>query len=369
MKLRCQKTALITAFQVVGGVVPSRTPKEILQNVKLEVAQDRVILSGTDLEIGIRYEIPNVEVAETGETLLPAKRVSSILGELTAETVDFEMIDEKIWIRSGTSEFQLSVEDAAEFPPVVDFMETSYHAISGQLFREAVKRTIFATDTESTRYALGGVLMELEAETFTLAATDSRRLSVVKSACRTEGDVAALESLPVIPAKAMTLIERSIEKLDEEVLIAFESNSILVKSGQSIISSRLVEGRFPKYRDVIPNESKVVVDFISRTFLSAVRQAQIVTSEESRGVNFTLVDGTLKLSSKAADIGESTIELPVDYSGEELTVTFDPRFVADFLRVLEPETTVHLHLIDAESAAVLRTDDSYEYVIMPLSND
>lgn len=369
MKLQCHKASLATAFQVVSGVVPSRTTKDILKSVKLEVRDGIATLSGTDSEIGIRYEIPGVEIETPGEALLPAARVITILREVTDNSVNLELTDEGVRIRSGSSDFNLGAGDAAEFPDVVGFEDAAYHAVSGNLLREAIRRTVFATDVESTRYALGGVLLELDADSITLAATDSRRLAVVKSACRTEGSNEAAHAAPVIPSKAMQLIERSIADEDEEVRIAIHANDALIKSGHSTISCRLVEGRFPKYRDVIPNESTHSIDFLVSSFLSAVRQAQIVTNDESRGVDFTFGNGVLKLNSQAADIGKSTIEIPIDYSGDELTITFDPRFVAEFLRILEPEKTVRLDLIDSESAAVLRTDDSYTYVIMPLSRD
>jgi len=142
-----------------------------------------------------------------------------------------------------------------------------------------------------------------------------------------------------------------------------------VKSGPATISGRLVEGRFPKYRDVIPADSNCSIDLVVGSFLSAVRQAQIVTNEESRGVDFAFTPGVLKLESQAADVGRSTVELPISYEGSEIVITFDPRFVAEFLRVLEPESSVRLDLIDGESAAVFRTDDAYTYVVMPLSRD
>jgi DNA polymerase-3 subunit beta len=142
-----------------------------------------------------------------------------------------------------------------------------------------------------------------------------------------------------------------------------------VKVGSSTIYSRLVEGRFPKYRDVIPTKAERSIDLVVGPFYSAIRQAQIVTEEDSRGVDFKFASGLLTLTSKSADVGQSVIQLPISFEGSELAILFDPRFIADFLRVLEPERNIRLELIDAESAAVFRTDDSYTYVVMPLSRD
>lgn len=370
MKIHCHRPSLTTAFQVVSGVVPARTPKDILKSVKLQAADGGTTLIGTDQEVGIRYEIPGIEIETPGETLLPANRTISILRELQEDGVDLEVSDGSICIRSGHSEFKLSAEDPAEFPAVKAFEDGQHYAVSGKLLREAIRRTIFATDVESTRYALGGVLLELQADSVSLAATDSRRLAVVKTACRSEGGQAEGNVTPVVPRSAMSLIERSIEGDDDsEVLIAVHANDVLVKTNRSTVYSRLVEGRFPNYKDVIPKESKVTVDLVVGPFHAAVRQAQIVTNEESRGVDFTFSEGNLTLVSKAADIGQSKVELPISYAGDELTITFDPRFIGEFLRALDPENQVQLQLTDSESAAVFRTDDAYTYVIMPLSRD
>ena len=369
MKLHCHRPTLSTAFQIVSGVVPSRTPKDILKNVKLQVGGGKATLVGTDQEVGIRYDIPGVETDSDGEVLLPKDRVIAILRELTDESVDLEVTEKALWIRSGHSEFKLSSEDPAEFPPVQAFDATSYHVVPAASFREMIKRTVFATDSESTRYALGGVLMEFGADKLTMAATDSRRLAVVSTTSTVVGTIEPRATQPVVPAKALSLIERSITENDQDVYLAVYPNSVLVKVGSSTIYSRLVEGRFPRYADVIPAAGGSIIDMLVSPFYSAVRQAQIVTNEESRGVDFTFENGTLRLTSVAADIGQSKIEIPISYDGTPVTITFDPRYIADFLRILDASTSVKLQLTDGESAAVLRTDDGYTYVIMPLARD
>ena len=245
MRIRCHRPSLATAFQVVNGVIPSRTPKEILKNVKLQVADSKATLIGTDQEVGIRYEIPGVEIEAEGEVLLPANRVISILRELTDDGVELSLEDDAILVRGGHSEFRLGIQDPAEFPPVAAFDAERYHTIPGNVLREAIRRTIFATDVESTRYALGGVLLELQADSMTLAATDSRRLAVVKCACSSHGDGESANERPVVLAKALSLIERSIADDEGDVCIAVGSNDVIVKTANSTIYSLLVEGRFP----------------------------------------------------------------------------------------------------------------------------
>ena len=179
MKLNCHRSSLLSALQIVAGVVPSRTPKEVLKNIKLQVDGNTTVLIGTDQEVGIRHEVHNVETDSTGEVLLPTTRVISILRELNDDEVTLEATERSLIIKGGQSEFSLSTEDPLEFPPVAGFQDQNYFTVPAAALKEMIRRTIFATDSESTRYALGGVLLELTPERATLAATDSRRLAVV----------------------------------------------------------------------------------------------------------------------------------------------------------------------------------------------
>jgi DNA polymerase III subunit beta len=292
-----------------------------------------------------------------------------ILRELTDELIKIEVTSDAIWIRSGFSEFRLSAEDPADYPPVVDFQDEDYYILPKNEFRQAIRRTLFATDPESTRYALGGVLVELTPERATLAATDSRRLAVMHIPAKVQGSAPDGGMQPIIPAKGMQLIEKSLGESDEDIHLAVHANDAVLRCGKTVISTQLVQGRFPDYRKVTPASFQTTIDLPVGPFYSAVRQAQIVTNEESRGVDFTFASGTLRLSSKATDIGQSKIELPIAYDGADLTITFDPRYVADFLRVLDPASQAQIRIIDHESAAVLAVEDRYTYVIMPLSRD
>ena len=369
MKLRLQRTALASALQIVAGVVPSKTSRDILKNIKLQVEEGRATLIGTDQEVGIRYELAEVETDSTGETLLPTQHVISVLRELSDESVDLDVTENAIWLRGAHSEFHLASSNPAEFPPVAEFDASVYFAVNAGEFRDQIRRTVFATDNESTRYALGGILLEPEGDHLTLAATDGRRLAVAKSGCRSEGGAELSGTAPVVPTKAMLLIERSITDEDDDLLISIRENDVLFKNGRSTVYSRLVEGRFPKYRDVLPHDFNAKVDVVAGPLYSVVRQSQIVTNTDSRSVDFNFADGMLTLSSQAADVGDSKVQMPISYDGEPIVIAFDPRYVAEFLRVLEAETQVTLNLIDSESAVLMSVGDSYSYVIMPLSRD
>jgi DNA polymerase-3 subunit beta len=200
--------------------------------------------------------------------------------------------------------------------------------------------------------------------------TDGRRLAKMEVPAMSVGGHQTADAMTIVPAKAMQLMERALNDNDAEIQLAAHANDILVKSPRVTIYSRLVEGRFPKWRDVFPQRSGAArVELTVGPLYSAVRQAAIVTSEESRGVDFTFEAGTLVLAGKAAELGQSRVETPISYDGPALSITLDPRYVSDFLRVLDPEKVITMELKDAESAAVCTTDDGYGYVIMPLARD
>ena len=173
MKITCDREKLWTAFQTAALVAPTRSPKTILQNVKLEVQDQGAVFIATDLEIGIRIQVEGLEVEAPGSVVLPVSRFGSILRESTDEKLRLEADSKGVQVRGDRSRFKLPAQNPDEFPLVVGFEEEKYHKVAARLFRELIHRTLFATDTESSRYALGGVLLEMEANKITAVATDS----------------------------------------------------------------------------------------------------------------------------------------------------------------------------------------------------
>jgi len=371
MKISCDREQLFQAFQTVATVAPSRSPKPILQNVKLEVTGEGAVLSATDLEIGIRHQVSGVDVHSPGVVVLSVTRFGSILRESTDQTLHIEANSQGTTIRGERSQFTLPAENPADFPSVTGFEEKSFHEVPARLLRELIRRTAFATDNESSRYALGGVKLEFEESQITAIGTDGRRLAKMTGPIGTTGEAIDSDQSIIVPTRAMQLIERAVAPTDAEVQIAVKGNEFLVHSARATISARLLEGRFPDWRKVFPESGGggLKLDLAVGATHGAIRQAAIVTSEESRGVDFTFAEGMLVLSGRAAEVGQSRVELPISYDGDELTVTLDPRFIIEFLKVLDAEKTFTLEVKDSESAAVCSTDDGYGYVIMPLARD
>ncbi len=371
MRAFCNRDGLLSAFSMVSGVVPARSPKPILQNVKFIADEDEgSILMGTDLEVGIRHRVLGVRVEQPGTVILPTNHIGSILRTSSDEELEVTTDDDHLMVRGEHAEFTLPIEDASLFPEVPDFGAESYHVLSAGHLKKLIRRTSFATDLESARYALGGVLVELTPESLALVGTDGRRLARMVAPAEATNDPPVPSGTPVIPVKALKLIERNL--VDDGLLVhlAIQSGTaVLVRTDDAVIYSRLVEGRFPRYQDVFPPAVAVRIPLEAGRLRLAVEQASIITSDDSRGVDFQFSSGVLKLSSQAADVGSSHVHLPINYEGKPVDITFDPRYLVDALKTLDDATIVTAELIDSRNAAVFRTEDQYTYVVMPLTRE
>lgn len=370
MRFTCNREQLWAAFQTAATVVPSRSPKAILKNIRIDVVPGCATVMATDLEIGIRLEVSDVDVEAAGSVLVPVQLFGPILRESSDQRLSVESSESGTVVKGDRSRFKLPYQNPDEYPVVASFNETSFHSVSAPLFRELIRRTVLATDTENSRYALGGVLLELDTEAITGVATDGRRLAVMTGVAQAVEGHNTADMMTIVPTRAMQLLERAVADADAEVQIVARTNDLLVKTSRATVYARLVEGRFPRWRDVMPERiDSSRIDLVVGPLLSALRQAAIFSSAESRGINFTFSEGNLVLSAATAEAGESQVELPISYTGNKIILAMDNRYVMDFLRVLDPSRTVTIDIENSDSAAVFNTDDGYRYVVMPMARD
>ena len=370
MKIVANREKLLNAFQTVAPVAPARSPKAILQNIKLDVTSEGSTLMATDLEVGIRFAVEGIEVEQPGTVLLRTDKFGSILRECQDESFSIEADGKNTTVKGARSKFNLPVANPGEYPPVPSFDESGCYEVPARLLKELIRRTLFATDNESSRYALGGIKLESDGENLVAIGTDGRRLAKMEGPIHKVGEAMEFGEATIVPSRSMQLIERTVTDDDAEVKLAVRQNEVLVHTPRATIYTRLLEGRFPGWRDVFPNRSESAkIELPVGPFAAAVRQAAIVTSDESRGVDFTFGEGTLVLAGKTAEIGQSHVELPISYDGAPITIALDPRYLLDFAKVLGAEKTFTLDLDNGDAAAVCSTDDGYGYVVMPLARD
>ena len=372
MKVLCEREKLLPAFQLVASAAPEHSGHPILRNVKLDAGEQGVVtLTWFDSDVGIRMEVSDCTIESPGEVLLPIDDFSAILAASTDERIGIESDGKKTIVQGVHSEFRLPSEnpDGVRSLEVVD--DQPCHEVSARLFRELIRRTVFATDNESSRYALGGVLLEMTANGITGVATDGRRLAVQEGPARSSGwDVSGETTIakPIVPTRAMQLLKRALAAGLKcgNIQLAVTADDVRIKSGRFPVYARLLKGTFPIWRDIFPQADVVAkIHITAGPLCEAVRQAAIVDSEEAPGVLFNFGDGQLVLPAGGHDQRRSRVELPIAHYGPKISIRLDPRYVADFLKVLEPQQTFVLELRDAETPAVFSTDDGYRYLLMP----
>lgn len=370
MKISFQRTSFLSAFQIASAMTSPRSPKDVLTNVKLDVTDSKVTLMATDLEAGVRIELDDVEIQVPGKALLPVQRFGNILRETSDERLVIEATDKALNINGLQSEFHLPNINPDSFPTVAEFAEEAYYEVEARLFRELVRRTIFATDVESTRYALGGVLLEINGEDIVAVATDGRRLARMQGKGKPVGGFQTASGNIIVPIKTLSLMEKSLTDQDSVVQIAARQNDILVRTTRCMIYSRLVEGRYPNWKQVIPQrEGSNIVTSVCGPFHAAVRQASIVADSDRRGVDFCFSPGNIVMKAATADVGESRVELPVTYDGPEISMTLNGQYVADFFRVLDSDKNFLIDISSDDEPALFLTDDGYLNVVMPMARD
>jgi DNA polymerase-3 subunit beta len=355
-----------TNFSVACAAVPSKTSKDVLKSVMLTTDGELLTRSASDGEVHLKSTLPHQ--GEKIKVLLPAARVLAILRELDGETLKLTVKPNKLRIQCGSADFDIGISDAADYPEVPTFDADSYWEIEPQAFREAIRRTVFCVDMDSARYALAGIQFEL-GEKMTLASTDSRRLSVQTLAAKAVNNppVPNLAACPVVPAKAVKLVEKSLE-IGTPVQVSCRSNDASFRNGNISITTQLLQGRFPDWRKVIPKKfiNKILIPV--NPFAQLLRQAGVMESEESRATDLTFDKGTLKAQSASTEIGQAKSEIPIPNDQEPMTISLDGRYVREYLKCLDAGESVEVCLVAPDDRVLFRVGE-FLHVIMPLSKD
>ena len=366
MKVKFNRAAFQEALNLVTSIVPSRTPKPILQCIKITASKDSVAVCATDLEVGITYSIAMVEVAGEGEVVVPADKLAAIVRESVDEIIEVESSDAAVKIKGADSNFTIYGHDPSQYPTVQDFDGDGDLRINLDKLQDGIEQSVFAAAKESTRYALNGTLWEVKGKKLTLVATDGRRLAK----CVVGMEAAAKGDLPdgriIVPAKTMQLIDKVGGDADAAVAVKFVDNQILINSGQAVISSNLVEGNFPKYEDIIPKDYDNRVTLSTDAVLSAVRRAALLANEDSKGIKLGIKKGEMTFSSRAPETGDAKIDMDVDYSGDAIEIGFNPQFLVDVLRVIKADE-FNLELGDSDRPGVIKSGNDFLYIVMPVN--
>lgn len=366
MKLICNRGALLEALNVASNAIASRTPKPALQCVKLTAAADRLIVAATDLEVAIRFQDAQVQVERQGEALVPVDKLRDIVRESIDDTLSLELTGEGMNIKGQDSHFKVFVQDPADFPPVPDFEGNADFEATGSQLKQLIGQTLFAVAKESTRYAFNGVLLNIKGKKLVLVGTDGRRLAHAK------GDLASMEKADaegvkaIVPQKTLQMLEKLLVDGEEKVAIQLRENQVIFHTANATLTSNLVEGQFPPYEDVIPKECDKKMSAGTADLLSAVRRASLLVTEDTKGVRFAFSKKGLVLTSRSPDAGESTINFPCKFDGEDIEIGFNPTFLIEALKVADSDEVL-LELTMPNRPGLLKSGANFQYVIMPVN--
>ncbi|MFO0876078.1 MAG: DNA polymerase III subunit beta [Gemmataceae bacterium] len=368
MKALCHREGLLAACQIAGAAIPAKDLKPILKNLKAVAGDGRCTLIATDLEVGIRLDVQGLTIQEPGEAILPAAKLIAILRESRDGELAIEADSSACVVKGAQFEFEMPSEDPAQFPDFPNFSDDRYHEITAGTLREMIRRTVFATADETARYSMTGVMWELDGDLIRLVATDGRRLALSEGIATPTGGHTTKGQTPVVPTKAMALLERNLQDdAEETVKVCLRPNEVLFRTGRAVIYSRLVEGRFPDYRAVLPKKKTETLTLNAQAFQSAVRQAAIMTDTDNKRVTFKFGPGKLTLLAQGATAGRSRIEMPLEYGGKGIDINFNPEYLTDMLKVLPADAPLTADLIDGASPALFRCGTTYSYLVMPLT--
>jgi len=372
MKLAAPRDQFLARLQLAASVCPTRTPREILKDVRIEVTRDGCAeFLGTDQEVSVRTSLVHEGVTGSGATALPAATLLSALKELPGELVEIEESGNQHVLTAGSAVFKLYADDPIEFPsiPTTDMSRAARIPLAG--FLDLCQRTMFAAAREMGRYAFNGVLVELAPEGVVLVATDGRRLAMARLPCET--GVAETRSR-ILPIKGLQQLMRAAEP-EDELRVDLRESQVTFGVGSTEIIAQLIDGEFPDYKAVIPDGCPNQVVLARDDLASAIRRAAVTAGEEARSVALGFRDGTLTVSSRSEGLGEARSELDVEYGGPDVDVRFNPDFLGDYLRAV-PEEQVCFSFSDGKSAGLFSStngeapteDVEGRYVVMPITS-
>lgn len=366
MKITLETTLLQKKLSFANHGISSRSQLAILLNFSLEAKGERLLISSTDLEIGIQVILPAV-IEEEGIVTIPARSFSELVQSLSSKHVKIQTVGASVEVVSATTKSLFQTISADEFPKLFEEKGIKIASIDSSSFQEALSGVIFAVSTETSRPALSGILLRPETDGFLLVATDGYRLSLQKYAS-IDKDLAKEVATLIIPARVMReVIAMKDEGKQVDLYTLPESNQILFQQGDSLLVGRLIESEFPNFEKIIPSDhsSKITVD--REELFKAVKITSIFARESANIIKFALKQGKMVVSSQTPSLGENTVEVEGKLVGEENEIAFNARYLLDFLSHMDQETMT-FEMTGPLNPGVFRVvgNPSFLHLIMPI---
>ncbi len=362
MRFNTTREMLLKGIQSVQNAINTKSTLPILSNILIETKGNSTVFTATDLDMGIVVETP-IKPSVEGAITVPAKKFMDIVKELPdKEEISVSVKkNNMVHIECGANTFKIMGLLKDEYPQLPEFKNKEQIVLQQKKLKQMLKMTSFAISNDEARYVLNGVLVAIKPNCIRLAATDGRRLAVVEDKMQLPK---TLERKLIVPTKTIDELMRILGD-DGDVKIFLGENQVLFDLGATKVVSRLIEGEFPNYEQVIPKEAKEKVGIGNEAFLSALRRVALFTNPDSMGVKMDLDNNKMVLSKSMPYLGEARVEMAVDYKGKAFPIGFNPNYLIDALKNIEEES-VNLELTDSEKPGVIRIGSDYIYVVLPM---
>jgi len=372
MEISCTREELFRGVQTVQAVVGTKSTLPVLANVLMEAKGNKMEMTATDLEVGIKCSI-NVQVIEPGAITVPARTLSEVVRELPAEDIKIRVGEgNRVEINSKEAVFNLMGLPKEDYPVLPKFKGDGEFSIDGKLLAEMIKKTIFSVSQDETRYVLCGVYFQVAKGKVTMVSTDGRRLSYIS---KDIGMDRKKEAKVIIPTKAVNELNRILAQLETKeeaeqggkVKVNIEENQIGFIIDDTILISRLIEGHFPNYEQVIPRTSAITIRIRSEELLQATKRVALLTTGKSNSIRYSLKKNKLIISAITEGLGDARDVVGIDYAGEEMEIAYNPQFLIDVLRNIGCEE-VFFELTNSLNPCLIRPtgEEDYISIVMPM---
>jgi DNA polymerase-3 subunit beta len=360
MKIKILKQSFLKNIQHVQNIISSKSSLPILSNILIEAEKNKVTLTSTDLDIGVSSTL-ETEVEEEGAITIPAKRFNDIIKELPDEDISIStMKNNSMIIKCSKCVFKIIGLPKEEFPKLPEFKDEPSVVIKQSVLKNMISMTHFSMSRDETRYVLNGALFVFKGKKLTIVTTDGKRLSLVKKDVEKDG----LNKAIIVPSKTIYELNRILGD-DGDLRIIFSENQVKFDLKNITIISRLIEGDFPNYEQVVPKEPQEKIIIQRGQFLDGIRRAALLTTQDSQSVKFEILKNKIVVSKSSPNIGEVREEMDTVYKGHEITVGFNPNYIMDVLKVM-PQDEIALEVFGPDKPAVIRIEDWFLCLALPM---
>ena len=370
MKIRVNKKDLMALLSKTQNIVEKRNTMPVLINVLLQVEKNQMTVFATDLEVSLT-DNADVSVETPGKIAVNAKNLFDIVRELGEGEIQLETkSNNRLQIKQNKSVFNIVGISPEEYPVFPTYKTNDFIKVNPDVLLEMIERTIYSVSNDETRYHLNGVYFEKNTDggktKFRMVATDGHRLSLVE---RFTADESAniINSGVIIPKKGLAEVKKIIDSSEGDIEMAIEGSQLIVKSESTILMVRLIEGKYPNYQQLIPQGLKKAATIDRDSLLSSIRRVSLLSNQKSKGVTIALTKDRMEISSNNPELGDAKEEIEVDYSGEDLKIGFNAKYILDILNSFS-EDRLSLELDGQLSPGLIRpeNDKNYTCVVMPM---